>query len=77
MSNKPLDRLIGGADHDPGCDAAFEQLDRYCEAARRGDDVTREFADLCTHLRNCAACREDAEGLLLALEQLEGDQDQQ
>lgn len=56
---------------DPGCDAAFEALDRYIEALLRGDDVTATYADVVTHLRNCSACREDAEGLLAALRELE------
>jgi len=67
MSDGWLKRLLGTGDKDPGCDKAFEQLDRYCEALLRGEDVSRRFASFITHIRNCAACREDTEGLLAAL----------
>jgi hypothetical protein len=71
MTDDPLEPLLGRPDRDPGCEAAFEQLDRYCDAVRRGADAAREFPDLVTHIRNCPDCREDTEGLLAALEQLE------
>lgn len=67
MTDTTLETLLGSPDRDPGCEAAFEQLDRYCDAVRRGADVAREFPDFLTHIRNCAACREDTEGLLAAL----------
>lgn len=67
MTHDPLEPLLGSPGPDPGCDTTFEQLDRYCDAVRRGVDVTREFPEFVTHLRNCAACREDTEGLLAAL----------
>jgi hypothetical protein len=67
MSNRTLDRLLGTNDWDPGCEAAFEVLDRYVEAIRRGAPPAREYSAFLTHLRNCAACREDTEGLLSAL----------
>lgn len=67
MTDKTLEELLGSPDRDPGCEATFEQLDRYCDAVRRGADVAREFPDFLTHIRNCAACREDTEGLLAAL----------
>ena len=61
-------RAILGSDHrDPGCDAAFEVFDEYCEAVERGDPVEEHFAMFLTHIRNCADCREDADGLLAAL----------
>ena len=67
MTDDPLEVLLGFPGRDPGCEGAFEQLDRYCDAVRRGADVAREFPDFLTHIRNCAACREDTEGLLAAL----------
>lgn len=73
MTDHPLEHLLGRAGRDAGCDAGFEQLDRYCEAVRRGEDVARMFPDLLTHISNCAACREDTEGLLAALRTLEED----
>lgn len=71
MTGRPLERLLGNNDRDPGCEGAFEVLDQYVEAVRRRADVTLRFADFVTHIRNCAACREDTEGLLAALNDLE------
>ena len=72
MTHDPLERLFGRAERDPGCEGAFEQFDRYCDAVLSGRDAAREFPGLVTHIANCVACREDAEGLLAALRQLEG-----
>ena len=36
MTDQPLERLLGTAARDPGCDGAFEVLDQYVEAVRRG-----------------------------------------
>jgi hypothetical protein len=66
-----LDSLLGSRDPDPGCEGAFELLDQYVEAVRRGASRSVRFSEIVTHLCNCAACREDAEGLLAALERLE------
>lgn len=67
MMHDPLEALLGRAGRDPGCDAAFEDLDRYCEAVTSEEDATRQFPAFALHIRNCAACREDTEGLLAAL----------
>ncbi|HEX6307463.1 MAG TPA: hypothetical protein VFZ69_04705 [Longimicrobiales bacterium] len=67
MTVDPLDVLLGRPGRDPGCEAAFEQLDRYCEAVLRGADAASEFPEVALHLRNCIACREDTEGLLAVL----------
>ncbi|MGE5092216.1 MAG: hypothetical protein ACM3OH_08610 [Bacillota bacterium] len=71
MTGDVLERLLGHPERDPGCEAAFEQFDRYCDAVRRGADAAREFPAFIAHIRNCVACREDTEGLLAALENLE------
>lgn len=71
MNRDALDRLLGSGDRDPGCEGAFEVLDQYCDAVKRGDDAARLFPDFVTHIRNCAACREDTEGLLSALVDME------
>lgn len=67
MTDKSLQALLGNAAADPGCDGAFELLDQYAEAYLRGDDVARLFPGFVTHLQNCVACREDAEGLIALL----------
>lgn len=66
MNARPLDRWLGTGADDPGCAAAFAELDRYAEAASRGERLER-FTRVATHLRNCSACREDTEGLVAAL----------
>ena len=71
MTTNGLDRLLGNTGRDPGCDAAFEQLDVYAEAVRRGEDVSERFAEILTHVKNCEACREDTEAMLAAMEELE------
>jgi len=72
MTDSFLKRLLGSGDRDPGCERAFEVFDQYCEALRRGEDVGLRFPEFVTHIGNCAACREDTEGLLAALEETEG-----
>lgn len=71
MSDDPLAPLLGRPGPDPGCDAAFVELDRYCEAVRRGEDAAARYPLFAAHILNCAACREDTEGLLAALAALE------
>jgi hypothetical protein len=72
MTDTPLKHLLGSEGRDPGCERGFAQLDEYCEAVRRGEDVSVRFAELVTHIGNCVACREDTEGMLAALQELEG-----
>ena len=67
MSDERLRRLLGNARRDLGCEAAFEVMDRYAEALLHGEDVEQAFPEVVSHLENCAACREDVEGLLAAL----------
>jgi hypothetical protein len=67
MSDERLRRLLGNARRDLGCDAGFAVMDRYAEALLRGENVNQSFPELVAHLENCAACREDVEGLVAAL----------
>lgn len=67
MIESDLRKLLGSADPDPGCDHSGELMDAYCELVSRGEPLTAEFAGFLTHLVNCAACREDTEGLLAVL----------
>jgi hypothetical protein len=71
MNQTPMDRLLGTDERDPGCDAAFELMDQYCEAVRRGEEAARLFPGVATHIHNCTTCREDTEALLAALEAIE------
>lgn len=67
MSDIDLDRLLGSPNTDPGCDEAGELMDVYCELVSRGEPVSDRYAEFLTHMSNCAACREDMEGLLAIL----------
>jgi hypothetical protein len=67
MSDPLVNRLLGGGDRDPGCDACFEILDQYAEAVLSRPDADRLFPEVVAHLAGCAACREDTEGLIAAL----------
>ena len=67
MTDYRLDQLLGTAGRDPGCDAGLDFIDEYCDLVFRGDPIPQRFAEFITHIGNCVACREDAEGLLAAL----------
>jgi hypothetical protein len=66
---KALDQLLEADANDPGCDAALEEIDAYCEAVHGGEDAARQFPRYAIHMRHCAACREDTQGLLAVLAQ--------
>ena len=58
-----LGRLLGPAEPEVGCDACFDQLDRYVELELEGADVDAELPGLRAHLEGCPACREEHESL--------------
>jgi predicted anti-sigma-YlaC factor YlaD len=59
-----LDRLIGPAGPEVGCDVCFEQLDRYVELELVGADLDAALPGLRAHLDGCPACREEHDSLL-------------
>jgi len=69
MTNLDLRKLLGTDDADPGCDAAGELMDSFCELVAHGEPVSYRYTEFVTHMANCTACREDMEGLLAALRQ--------
>jgi hypothetical protein len=69
MTDIDLEKLLGTDGGDPGCDAAGELMDAYCEAVANGGPVPNQLEEFVRHMRNCAACREDTEGLLAFLRQ--------
>ncbi len=73
MSNDLRDRLFGGGDRDPGCEASFDVLDEYAEAVLRGGDADRLFPMVAAHLAGCTDCKEDTEGLVAFLRSLPPD----
>jgi hypothetical protein len=54
-----LGRLLGPAGPEVGCDACFEELDRYVELELAGKDVDAMIPGLRAHLEGCPACREE------------------
>ena len=59
-----VERLLGPAGPEIGCDACFEELDRYVELELAGADADAAVPGLRAHLDGCPACREEHESLL-------------
>jgi len=62
-ANRALDRLLGPAGPEIGCDECFEQLDQYVELELEGNDADAAVPGLRAHLDGCPACREEHESL--------------
>ena len=62
-----LVRLLVPAGPEVGCDACFEELDRYVELELAGADADAAIPGLRAHLAGCPACREEHESLLALL----------
>jgi hypothetical protein len=58
-----LERLLGPAGPEVGCDTCFELLDGYVELEVAGGDADRAFPGLRAHLEGCPACREEHDSL--------------
>ena len=67
MTDDPYDRLLGALGPDPGCDICLSQLAAWADQMQAGLDASAAFPEIARHLRNCPACREDAEALLALL----------
>jgi hypothetical protein len=63
-TNELVDRLLGPRGPEIGCDACFEELDRYVELEAAGRDADAVVPGLRAHLEGCPACREEHESLL-------------
>ena len=59
-----LERLLGSDGFDIGCDACFDELDRFVEIEVTGGDAERVVPGMRRHLDACSACREEYESLL-------------
>ena len=59
-----LVRLLGPGEAELGCDACFDELDRYVELELAGEDAARIVPGMRAHLRGCPACREEHDSLL-------------
>jgi hypothetical protein len=62
--HETLGRLLGPAEPEVGCDACFEELDRYVELEIAGHDADAAIPGLAAHLKGCPACHEEHESLL-------------
>ena len=58
-----LGRLLGPAGPEVGCDACFDELDRYVELELAGADAEAAVPGLRAHLDGCPACREEHDSL--------------
>ena len=61
--NDVVGRLLGPAGPEIGCDACFEELDRYVELEVAGEDTDAAIPGLRAHLDGCPTCREEHESL--------------
>ena len=58
-----FDRLLGPSEAEIGCDACFDQLDRYVELELARGNTDEAFPGFRAHLDGCPACREEHESL--------------
>jgi hypothetical protein len=61
--DRTLERLLGPAEPEVGCDACFDELDRFVDLELAGDDADTLVPGLRSHLAGCPACREEYESL--------------
>jgi hypothetical protein len=67
VTSSIISTLLGDPQPDPGCDEVMSRLAVWAEQTHAGIDAEAHLPELATHLQNCAACREDAEGLVAIL----------
>jgi hypothetical protein len=58
-----LERLLGPASPEIGCDECFDRLDEFVELELDGLDADAAVPGLRAHLEGCPACREEHEAL--------------
>jgi hypothetical protein len=58
-----LAALLGPAGPELGCDACFDEIDRYVDAELAGRDPDAVVPGMRAHLAGCPACREEHEAL--------------
>jgi hypothetical protein len=59
-----LHRLLGPDGPEIGCDACFDELDRYVELELTGADAESAVPGMRAHLEGCPACAEEHDSLL-------------
>jgi hypothetical protein len=55
--------LLGSEGPELGCDACFDELDRYVELELAGADADLVVPGMREHLDGCPACREEHDSL--------------
>ncbi|MEA2411459.1 MAG: hypothetical protein QOC77_2020 [Thermoleophilaceae bacterium] len=68
MTDPALERLLGPAGPELGCDECFDRLDEYVESELRGTEADRLVPGMAAHLVGCPACREEYESLRALVE---------
>jgi anti-sigma factor RsiW len=58
-----VERLLGPAGPEVGCDECFDQLDEYVDAELAGADADARHPGMAAHLQGCPACHEEYESL--------------
>jgi hypothetical protein len=66
MDHLHLDVLLCAADGDAGCAPGSAILDEYVELELADEDPARVYPGTAIHLRSCAGCRAEHDGLLEA-----------
>ena len=62
--SESLERLLGPASWEVGCEECFDRLDEYVELELAGLDADAAVPGLRAHLAGCPACREEHDALL-------------
>ena len=62
-----LERLLGPAGPQVGCDECFAQIDSYVELEAAGVDAAAAYPLMRTHLEGCPACKQEHDDLLAYL----------
>ena len=64
---RAVQRLVGPAGPELGCDECFEVLDAYVELELAGAPADAQMPLMRAHLAGCSACRDDHDSLLALL----------
>jgi hypothetical protein len=57
--NRPLERLLGPAQPEIGCEECFDRIDEYVELELHGEDAEAQIPGFRAHLEGCPACGEE------------------
>ena len=58
-----VERLLGPAEAEIGCDVCFDELDRYVDLQLERKNADAAVPGMSAHLDGCPACREEHESL--------------